>query len=95
MKGIRKKLPQRRFNIIDVSINSYCVHLKSPACMDLVQQTNDLAAFLTDMEMIGRKLGTHQRRGKSIGGKNGFGRQRWLSRKQTRKEGRLLRSMQD
>ena len=75
-EGSRKKIPQRRLNIIDRSINSYCVHLKSPACMDLVQQTNDLAAFLTDMEMIGRKLGTHQRRGKSTGRQNGSGRQR-------------------
>ena len=49
-EGSRKKIPQRRLNIIDRSINSYCVHLNSPARMDLVQQGNDLAAVLADME---------------------------------------------
>ena len=36
----RKKLSQRRLNIIDGSINSYCVHLNSPALMDLVWKAN-------------------------------------------------------
>ena len=36
----RKKLSQRRLNIIDVSIISYCVHLNSPELMDLVRKAN-------------------------------------------------------
>ena len=49
-KGPREKLPQRRLNIIDVCINSYCVHLNSPAWMYLIWQENDLVAVLADME---------------------------------------------
>ena len=36
----RKKLSQRRLNIIDGSINSYCVHLNSQALMNMVWEAN-------------------------------------------------------
>ena len=49
-EGDREKLPQRSLNIIDGSINSYCVHLNSTARMDLVRKSNDLAAVIADME---------------------------------------------
>ena len=39
-EGDRGKPPQRRLNIIDGSINSYCVHINSPALMDLVWKAN-------------------------------------------------------
>ena len=48
-EGAWRKLRQKRLNIIDGSINSYCVHLKPPARMDSVWQANDLASVLSDM----------------------------------------------
>ena len=50
VEGAHKKLPHRRFNIIYGCINSYCVHLNSPARIDLIRQEHNLAAVLADMD---------------------------------------------
>ena len=45
-----KRLPQRRLNLIDGSISSYCSTLNSPERLRMIKQANKLASILCDIE---------------------------------------------
>ena len=45
-----KRLPQRRLNLIDGSISSYCSILNSPERLRMIKQANKLAPVLCDIE---------------------------------------------
>ena len=45
-----KRLPQRRLNLIDGSISSYCYILKSPKRFEHIRQSNKLAYVICDLE---------------------------------------------
>ena len=45
-----KRLPQRRTNIIDGSISSYCSILNSPEWLHMINKENELVSVLCDIE---------------------------------------------
>ena len=49
-KEARKRLPQRRLNLIDGCINSYSSVLNSDGRMKLIKEANELAAVLADID---------------------------------------------
>ena len=50
MKGLLKRLPQRRLDFIDGYIYSYCYVLNSPERLEQIRQANKLASVLCGLE---------------------------------------------
>ena len=49
-EGARKKMAKRRINLLDGKINSHCCVLNSDERQNLIQQANEVAAVMADLE---------------------------------------------
>ena len=49
-EGAKRRLPQRRLNLIDGSISSHSAVLNNPVRLKLIKEANELAAVLADIE---------------------------------------------
>merc|ERR1740124_368577 len=49
-EGIKKRLPQRRFNFIDGMVSSHCGVLNSDKRLNLICQANEVSGVMVDLE---------------------------------------------
>ena len=49
--GVKKRIAQRRLNMIDATVSSHCAVLNSAERMHLIKQANEVAAVLADIEL--------------------------------------------
>ena len=59
-----KRLPQRRLNLIDSSISSYCSIINPPKQIRMIKKENELASVLCDTESD--RLGSKEYRKKRV-----------------------------
>ena len=49
-EGAKKKLPQRRLNMVDAAISSHCCILNSTERLELIRKSNEVAAIMGEIE---------------------------------------------
>ena len=50
-EGAKKRLPQRRLNMVDGSVSSHCCILNSTERLELVRRSNEVAAIMGEIEV--------------------------------------------
>ena len=48
--GAKRRLPQRRLNLVDANISSHCCVLNSQERMELIRKSNEVAAIMGEIE---------------------------------------------